>query len=169
MPTNVRRVARGPKQPADADLIASLCGLEVQKLTMAHIRIRHLLTTRHTPAVDDDALAAWHRVRRDVLADWIAKRPGTRPLAWWRYEAPTPMRRIVQGRGRPPAGDPLKYGWPENLADRSEHVSIESEAAYLERHELLTPEERAGLSADAFKPLRWNDPVTLSFQRARDR
>jgi hypothetical protein len=165
MPTNIRRVTRGPKQPADADLIASLCGLEVQKLTMSHIRIRHLLTTRHTPAAADDALAAWHRVRRDVLTDWIAKRPGTRPLAWWRYEAPAPMRRIVQGRGHPPAGDPLLFGWPENLTDRSEHVAIESEAAYLERHELLMPEERASLSADAFKPITWTDPVTLSLRR----
>jgi hypothetical protein len=119
--------------------------------------------------VDDDALADWHRVRRDVLADWIAKRPGTRPLAWWRYEAPAPMRRIVQGAGHPPGGDPLLYGWPENLRDRSNHVAIESEAAYLDRHGLLAPEEKAALSADAFKPLAWTDPVTLSFQRARGR
>ena len=30
----------------------------------------------------------WQAVKDDILADWIEKRPGTRPHAWWLYDAP---------------------------------------------------------------------------------
>jgi hypothetical protein len=30
----------------------------------------------------------WKAVREEILANWVRKHPGTRPWAWWRYDAP---------------------------------------------------------------------------------
>ncbi len=32
--------------------------------------------------------AAWGELREDILVGWVEKHPGTRPSAWWRYDAP---------------------------------------------------------------------------------
>jgi hypothetical protein len=58
--------------------------------------------------------ALWEEKRTDILTDWIKTRPGSRPWAWWVYDAPEP---------------------------RHEH---ESERAFLARHGLLAPGEREG-------------------------
>lgn len=34
------------------------------------------------------ARTAWEKHREIVLPRWIEKHPGTRPVAWWRFEAP---------------------------------------------------------------------------------
>jgi len=54
----------------------------------------------------------WLRVRESMLAEWIQENPGTRPYAWWEFEAPEP-------RGE-----------------------TESEREFLARLDLLTPEEK---------------------------
>jgi len=66
---------------------------------------------------NNGAAAMWNVVRGDELPRWIKERPGTRPYAWWCFDAPE----------RRPDG--------------------ESEAAYLERHGLLTAGERRGPTA----------------------
>ena len=38
----------------------------------------------------------WSEHRAALLASWVEKHPGTRPQAWWRYDAP----REPQGRGQ---------------------------------------------------------------------
>lgn len=162
MPTNTRYRTRGAKATPDADLINVLCGGTAVTKDLRLFRIRYLLCTRHTPPAADQALAAWHAVRIGVLQKWITTHPGTRPLAWWRYEAPTPHRRIVEGRGRLLPGDPLICGWPENLIDRTSHVVIESQASYLKRHKLLSPEEERALPPEAFTPAAWTNPDSLS-------
>lgn len=53
----------------------------------------------------------WKRHRAHLLPEWIRERPGTRPYAWWLFDAPEV---------------------------RSED---ESERDYLERHGLLTDED----------------------------
>ena len=68
----------------------------------------------------------WKRYGRDVLREWTALHPGTRPSLWWRYERPGPR-------------DPR-----------------ESEAAYLDRHGLLAPAERARLRKSDFAPVAAN-------------
>lgn len=37
---------------------------------------------------DTKRTEAWGLCRGDVLAGWTAERPGTRPSAWWDYDAP---------------------------------------------------------------------------------
>lgn len=94
---------------------------------------------------DDELLAAWDGNREEYLAAWVDARPGTRPWAWWRFEAPEP-RRIVSGRARV-AGE--FFGLPD-MATPGEMVAVyESEAAYLERLGLLT---ESAQDADAGLP-----------------
>src|SRR5690242_15024366 len=56
---------------------------------------------------------AWEEHREDVLAEWTKKHPGTRPSAWWQWDAPEDA--------------------PSNR---------ETQAAYLRRHGLLLPNEQ---------------------------
>src|ERR1700733_3842590 len=61
----------------------------------------------------------WAQHRDQILADWTATKPGTRPVCWWCYDAPrepvgptgarggfdsgevAPMRRRIGGSGTP--------------------------------------------------------------------
>jgi hypothetical protein len=44
---------------------------------------------------DDEAIRrAWDELRGSLLPAWSRERPGTRPYAWWRFEAPERRRRI---------------------------------------------------------------------------
>jgi hypothetical protein len=57
-------------------------------------------------------LADWQRHKEKILSTWIVEHPGTRPFAWWQFDAP--------------ASKPQE----------------ESERSYLERHNQLTEPER---------------------------
>jgi hypothetical protein len=50
----------------------------------------------------DEAAAreAWSIMRDELMAEWISAKPGTRPWAWWAYEA-TERRETVNGRVHP--------------------------------------------------------------------
>jgi hypothetical protein len=39
-------------------------------------------------AADNELRAAWAEVGGEILDAWIATAPGTRPSAWWKYDAP---------------------------------------------------------------------------------
>lgn len=46
----------------------------------------------------------WEEVKERLLAEWIRERPGTRPLAWWMFDAPRDPS-VMQGtawEGTPP-------------------------------------------------------------------
>ena len=49
---------------------------------------------------DDEIRAVWNELRDSILADWIDGYPGTRPIHWWKFEAPEPRCR-VGGTGTP--------------------------------------------------------------------
>jgi hypothetical protein len=53
----------------------------------------------------------WNEYREEILGEWVAKRPGTRPSLWWEHDAPEPRK------------------------------ERESQRAYLKRHKLLQPSE----------------------------
>lgn len=64
---------------------------------------------RHGPGPASDRLPlseAWQLVREPLLEAWTEHAAGTRPAAWWRWDAPEPRRRLGG------VGDPL----PEVLA-----------------------------------------------------
>lgn len=62
-----------------------------------------------------DAKAAWQIFRDEILHDWIREQgphyrpqgPGTRPWAWWAFDAPEPRRRIDGGIH--PHDDPARH------------------------------------------------------------
>jgi hypothetical protein len=56
---------------------------------------------------DDDARQIWRAARAEILVDWIAEHPGTRPWAWWRFDATEPRRRL--GGVGTPAHEVLAY------------------------------------------------------------
>jgi hypothetical protein len=124
--------------------------------------------------------ALWAAHREHVLAAWIRQRPGTRPYAWWVFDAPRadepwpwwrertcdPRQRVGgtgqawRDRPRDPHGayfDPGAFGlpttWEPESFDPSDPPLFESEAAYLERHALLAAGERRRLGPDAFTPV----------------
>ena len=84
----------------------------------------------------------WDTHGDGIVATWAKERPGTRPSCWWRWTAPEPRRVLAE---------------PETLADfygeEEETAFIESEAAYLERHDMLLPGEAELLTADDFAPV----------------
>lgn len=110
------------------------------------------------------ALATWQAYRGEILARWLAERPGSRPAAWWVHDAPEPVRRCVSGPGAAAFREPLDpdlawtrklwFGVPCMLGrdDFDRPSAYESEAAYLDRLGLLEPGERERLHPDAFDP-----------------
>lgn len=63
------------------------------------------------PSGGPTAAELWSAYGAEATAEWIKRDPGTRPPAWWRFDAPVP----------PEDGD--------------------EEVGYLRRHHLLTPAE----------------------------
>ena len=93
-------------------------------------------------------------MRDELLREWIATHPGTRPWGWWKHEAPDARRRVTEG------GEPivfcLSFGLPESVywprGKSAEPLAYESQAAYLDRHGLLSARERSCLAIEAFEP-----------------
>lgn len=105
----------------------------------------------------------WRRFRVELLAGWIALRPGTRPFGWWRFDAPA-RRETIDGSDHPfdrlerqercavwHAQHPamrhperfyeLFFGVPCIVVGEG-HVHYETERQHLARLNLLTVEEQ---------------------------
>jgi len=108
--------------------------------------------------------ALWREHRADVLEDWIASNPGTRPWAWWQYDATEP-RLVIRGADLlVPRKAPTDWAWVwrENFgvpAMRQARPAgctllplVEAEASYLERLTLFVPDERERLTPEDFAP-----------------
>jgi hypothetical protein len=113
---------------------------------------------------DYDALrAGWEILRGELLPKWIAEHPGTRPYAWWLFDAPERRQRTdgvqhpfdnrvrrqrieAAGEGLKKTGYELYYGRPRALVVKDDfEAEYESEMAYLMRLDLLTDAERREL------------------------
>lgn len=102
---------------------------------------------------------AWADVRDELLPQWIKDHPGSRPFSWWGEEAPESRRRIG-GTGEISEDSPrIEFGAPGPTTWWAgvlpgDPPTYESQAAYLQRHNLLTPPEKKWLSqhAEALKP-----------------
>ena len=106
---------------------------------------------------------AWEIMREKIMADWIREQPGTRPWAWWKFDAPPPARRErVDGLPHPHDnkartlkvadsnsetlwkaayrlwfGLPSAYIMPFDKGLKTE--MFEPEWSFLQRHNLLLP------------------------------
>ncbi len=118
-------------------------------------------------AYEPQLRAIWLEARDELLKEWTAEWPGTRPCFWWRYEAVEPRRRLG-GIGTPLAevtayapefwlGLPVRWRHIDDRFSRGVAVdpadlpTFESEPAYLDRLGLLLPEERARLTEEDFE------------------
>lgn len=113
----------------------------------------------------------WHAIGGMILTDWIVAYPGTRPWAWWRYDAP---ERRHCTNGVHPFDDPdrqakvdevaaqpgthpryaqdavaLDCGTPNMVIVLADwHAEFESQEDYLRRLGLLSEAEESALSAE---------------------
>jgi hypothetical protein len=109
---------------------------------------------------------AWEASRAELLREWIGRHPGTRPWAWWAYDAPEggrrrrlngvhpfdcPKRRAhVNKIAKQPDAAPdyleqmhkLSFGVPNAYCVEDDwKAEYESEADFLKRYGLLTSAE----------------------------
>ena len=105
----------------------------------------------------------WDDLRDELLPTWIVDRPGTRPHAWWLFDAPEPRRRIdglphpwdnperwVRVKGLPfrtvLATYKLSFGKPSSwLSTDDRDAEYETEIDYLDRLDLFVGRERQRL------------------------
>jgi hypothetical protein len=127
--------------------------------------------------------ALWQEFGAGILAEWIAKHPGTRPARWWEFDAPRqapgrypgfwfdgqlPEPRLqVGGIGQAPWDAGLAY-YPEFVCglptfwetyDQENPPLFETQASYLQRHGFLAPAERRKLTPADFLPIIWHDEM----------
>lgn len=117
---------------------------------------------------------AWTAARVELVAAAVETRPGTRPWAWWLFDAPrdpaapeeraaaspgptwrAPRERArVGGTGRPEALRGQMFGLAAEWSgvDPADPPVVESQAAYLVRHRLVARDERARIPAGALRP-----------------
>jgi len=123
---------------------------------------------------DDGQQVAWQEHKTAIMRTWIAKSPGSRCWAWWKFEAPE-IRRRIGGTGTC-AHDTLSYkpefefGMPTHWTDKfdekfcrkmktkkkiiaidaDDRPTYESEATYLRRLDLLSEAEMKKLKRSDF-------------------
>jgi hypothetical protein len=107
----------------------------------------------------------WVEVREDLLAEWIADHPGSRPRLWWQLDAPRghdgklQTREFVTGAGVPAwlisaHSEAYEFGLPTTWGgyDADDPPTFESQAEFLRRHGLLGTSEARRLSPDELDP-----------------
>ena len=115
---------------------------------------------------DDEMRPVWAALRDDLLQQWIQLYPGSRPYAWWRFDAPD-LRRRTDG-GVHPFDDPahvervasikaeypngldlMKTAWglPSCVGPDQIGVDYDSDIEYLVRLGLMSDEEREAVDA----------------------
>ncbi len=102
----------------------------------------------------DEDRAAWDVIASEAVRDWTTRYPGTRPAAWWEFDAPE-LRGLTGGafdRTDSPRGRCFATGIPHIARFNADPPMVEAEAAYLDRLGLWLPGERARVSAAAFAP-----------------
>lgn len=93
------------------------------------------------------------------MAHWITENPGRRPAAWWGSQSPEPLRRQLGGSGVLVGQRyrnlivPPELGIPAfDSVDSSNPPVFESQATFLQRHNLLTTSELRRLRPADFEP-----------------
>ena len=118
------------------------CGNLLRKAT-AHLRANEL----------------WDAHRDYILAEWVARSPGTRPNRWWLNDRHGEQRRQLSGKeckgfytrcGVLEVSEGAKLGTPDSLTYTAD---FESQAAYLLRNNLLFPGELERLTPTDFTPV----------------
>ena len=92
---------------------------------------------------ETEQAACWRELKTEILPEFIAVNPGSRPWAWWEFDMPVGSRREAIS-GRHPWDDPefrlpkeLWFGEPRFLRECDLSIEYETEASFLERLNLL--------------------------------
>lgn len=132
----------------------------------------------------------WNRYRDELLREWIASRPGSRPFAWWLFDA-TGRRETIDGSVHPfdrperrklcdewHARYPrvghdrlfyeLFYGRPRIVVGEG-MVHYESEREYLARLGLLTRDERESNCKDLGQHTKENELCAMKQSQSKHR
>ena len=132
---------------------------DCNRFTLMDLASAHLKPDGHHHPQRPPLRDLWSEHGAGILLRWVRERPGTRPRGWWAFDAPrapgrewAEPRATVAGTGR--AGSVGEHGEPTNwrFIDPADPPWIESEAAYLLRHDLLLRGERRRVRAKAFEP-----------------
>jgi hypothetical protein len=98
----------------------------------------------------DAVRAVWNCYSRRITEAHARRFPGTRPAAFWWFDAPKPRREQVSGHEYAAGAEPdyrkkLWFGVPccFGFSEHEDPPVFESTAEYLARHKLLLPFERA--------------------------
>ena len=115
----------------------------------------------------------WITHGQDITGAWIEEHPGTRPAFWWKFTSPRwvdfdpiqgePRRRLGGGgeAEQTRRADSLRHdllAWDRGVPirwtdiDPTDPPTFESQATYLQRHWLLTPDEAERLTPADFEP-----------------
>jgi len=116
----------------------------------------------------------WKKYRDFILADCLQNRPGTRPFAWWIFDAPRWTRKFnawfdgtlpeprerISGQGVivwekfPSIVPRLNFGVPMDWYEinKDDPPMFESQASYLKRHGLFKKNEEKRLTDSDFEP-----------------
>jgi hypothetical protein len=100
-------------------------------------------------------LPEWDEHADEITAAWIERYPGSRPYAWWAFEADAPRDCVGVDVAAVPA-----WVWRQHRGiavqwhqlDLGTTVHLESEAHYLRRYQLLEPGECTRIALAAFAP-----------------
>lgn len=151
MPTNRTRITRSRVTEAPTETVYFLI----------HGELAPDATDRFLNNRIDEHKVLWKNARDTVLEKFVAEHPCRRPWAWWRFDSPEPRRRIG-GTGKsthesmnfaPGFSFGLPTSWTKlidvelklakknDLIDPDDPPTFESQASYLQRHNLLAPEE----------------------------
>ncbi len=105
----------------------------------------------------EDMAHVWERVGDELLVEWIAERPGSRPFAWWVCEHR--QERPVTGSWATPAvvarhRAESRFGFLHSDVWSGREALQETEWSYLHRAGLLTEDELKRLAVfDAILPI----------------
>jgi hypothetical protein len=106
----------------------------------------------------------WHAHRDYILAEWVVRRPGTRPNCWWVKDMHGAERQQLSGKKWHGmgywCGAPLEPKDP-HLCERA---TFESQPAYLLRNNLLFSGELERLAPMDFTPVSILFPPESAFQ-----
>ena len=104
----------------------------------------------------------WLKHRETVLDIWINEHPGTRPLYWWKYEAPEARRKQLKGNEKiiyHALDHDSNYRYNKGISElwwygeNVKHIPVfESQVAYLKRHKLFMDGEAERLTKEDYKP-----------------
>jgi len=123
--------------------------------------------------VDVEKRQAWQQLKGELLPAWITRHPGSRPAAWWLFDAPERRQRI-DGKPHPfdnperiaavkawrakysdvanREAEKMFFGLPTCGIVEDDSLAIyETELAYLDRLNLLTDAERKAIAAPDYE------------------